>query len=96
MTDRSSAPKRVANRTPDETVAAIERLRRLRMTSTRIAAKLDLSTSTVGAVLVRFGLHRLSRLEPLEPRTVIADVIPASSSISISRNSAGSAGRAIE
>jgi transposase InsO family protein len=45
----------------------IERLRRLRMTSTAIAAKLGMAVSTVGAVLRRIGLHRLSRLEPLEP-----------------------------
>ena len=45
----------------------IERLRRLRMTSTRIAAELHMAVSTVGAVLKRLGLHRLSRLEPPEP-----------------------------
>lgn len=67
LADRSSAPKRVANRTPARVVAVIERLRRLRMTSTAIAAKLQMAVSTVGAVLVRIGLHRLSRLEPLEP-----------------------------
>jgi transposase InsO family protein len=67
LEDRSSAPKRIANRTPARVVAVIERLRRLRMTSTAIAAKLDMAVSTVGAVLVRVGLHRLSRLEPLEP-----------------------------
>ena len=67
LEDRSSAPKRIANRTPSKVVALIERLRRLRMTSTAIAAKLDMAVSTVGAVLSRIGLHRLSRLEPLEP-----------------------------
>ena len=67
MNDRSSAPHRVVNRTPEVTVAAIERLRRLRWTSVRIAAELDLATSTVCAVLRRLGLHRLSRLEPPEP-----------------------------
>ena len=45
----------------------IERLRRLRFTSTRIAAELGLATSTVCAVLARLGLGRLSRLEPPEP-----------------------------
>jgi transposase InsO family protein len=45
----------------------IERLRRLRFTSTRIAAELDLATSTVCAVLKRLGLNRLSKLEPPEP-----------------------------
>ena len=67
LEDRSSAPKRIANRTPVRVVAVIERLRRLRMTSTTIAAKLGMAVSTVGAVLARIGLHRLSRLEPLEP-----------------------------
>ena len=67
MTDRSSAPRHVANRTPAATVAAIERLRRLRWTSTKIAAELDLATSTVCAVLTRLGLQRRSRLEPPEP-----------------------------
>jgi transposase len=38
--DRSSAPKRVTRRTPRAVEALIERLRRLRMTSTRIAAEL--------------------------------------------------------
>ena len=67
MTDRSSAPRTVANRTPASVEAAIEDLRRLRLTSTRIAAELGLPTSTVCAVLARLGLHRLSRLEPPEP-----------------------------
>jgi transposase InsO family protein len=67
LADRSSTPKLVANRTPVRVVATIERLRRLRMTSTAIAAKLEMAVSTVGAVLARIGLHRLSRLEPLEP-----------------------------
>lgn len=67
MQDRSSAPHNVPNRTPADVEAAIERLRRLRWTSTRIAAELGLATSTVCAVLARIGLNRLSRLEPLEP-----------------------------
>jgi transposase InsO family protein len=67
LEDRSSAPKRLPNRTPARVVAAIERFRRLRMTSTAIAAKLDMAVSTVGAVLRRIGLQRLSRLEPPEP-----------------------------
>lgn len=67
LADRSSTPKRIANRTPARVEAMIERLRRLRMTSTAIAAKLQMAVSTVGAVLTRIGLHCLSRLEPLEP-----------------------------
>ena len=67
LVDRSSAPQRVPRRTAPSVVALIERLRRLRMTSTRIAAELDMAVSTVGAVLQRIGLNRLSRLEPPEP-----------------------------
>lgn len=67
LVDRSSAPRRVPRRTPRRVVALIERLRRLRFTSTRIAAELRMALSTVGAVLARLGLNRLSRLEPPEP-----------------------------
>jgi transposase InsO family protein len=67
LLDRSSAPKRVPRRTPAAVEAVIERLRRLRFTSTRIAAELRMAVSTVGAVLARLGLNRLSRLEPPEP-----------------------------
>jgi transposase InsO family protein len=67
MTDRSSAPGSVPNRTPEKVEIVIERLRRARMTSTAIAAKLGMAVSTVVAVLARLGLNRLSRLEPPEP-----------------------------
>lgn len=67
MADRSSAPLSVPGRTSKETERAIEKLRRLRFTSTRIAGELGLPTSTVCAVLLRLGLNRLSRLEPPEP-----------------------------
>jgi transposase InsO family protein len=65
--DRSSAPRSVPGRTPAKVEEVIVRLRRLRWTSTRIAATLHMPVSTVGAVLRRHGLHRLSCLEPLEP-----------------------------
>src|SRR3954451_18971998 len=67
LTDRSSAPHTVPNRTPAHVEATVERLRRLRWPSTKIAAELGMATSTVCAVLRRVGLHRLSRLEPPEP-----------------------------
>ena len=67
MLDRSSAPRHVPGRTPAAIEETIERLRRLRFTSTRIAAELGLPTSTVCAVLARIGLNRLSRLDPPEP-----------------------------
>lgn len=67
LNDRSSAPGSVPGRTPPEVEAVVEQLRRLRWTSTRIAAELDMATSTVCAVLKRLGLNRLSKLEPPEP-----------------------------
>jgi len=66
LEDRSSRPRTI-HATPAATVAAIERLRRLRLTSTRIAASLRLAVSTVCAVLGRLGLGKLSRLDPPEP-----------------------------
>jgi transposase InsO family protein len=67
LVDRSSRPHRSPRRTPRRLERLIEQLRRLRMTSTRIAVELDMAVSTVGVVLKRLGLHRLSRLEPPEP-----------------------------
>jgi transposase InsO family protein len=67
MTDRSSAPLHCPTRTPQRVEDQIERLRRLRFTSTRIAATLELPTSTVCAVLARLGLNRLWKLGPPEP-----------------------------
>jgi transposase InsO family protein len=67
LLDRSSAPRRVPRRTPAAVERLIEQLRRLRLTSTRIAAELKMAVSTVGAVLARLGLNRLSRLAPPEP-----------------------------
>ncbi len=66
LVDRSSAPKRVY-RTPVKTVQLIETLRRTRMSSPKIAAKLKMAVSTVCAVLVRIGLNRVSKLGPPEP-----------------------------
>jgi len=67
LADRSSAPGRCPHRLPDETVAAIEQLRRQRRTGPQIAGVLDLPRSTVGAILRRLGLGRLSALEPKPP-----------------------------
>lgn len=67
MTDRPSRPRTTPGRTPAAVEAEIERLRRLRFTSTKIAATLQLPVSTVCKVLKRIGLNRLSKLEPLEP-----------------------------
>src|SRR5207302_3740397 len=67
MTDRSSVPKTSPTRTPARVEAQIERLRRLRWTSTRIAATLEMAVSTVCTVLKRLGLNRLWKLGPPEP-----------------------------
>ena len=66
LADRSSAPRRVANRTPEERVAAIVGLRQLRMTAAEIAETLQMPLSTVSAILKRHGLGRLGRIG-LEP-----------------------------
>src|SRR5215207_7770116 len=63
LLDRSSAPCRVHNRTPEDRVAVIDALRRVRFTGPEIAELLGMAGSTVSAVLKRIGLGRLSRLE---------------------------------
>lgn len=67
LLDRSSRPLRQPRRTPEDRVAAVLRLRRLRMTATEIAEVLRMALSTVSLILKRAGLGRRSRLEPLEP-----------------------------
>jgi transposase InsO family protein len=67
LLDRPSAPKRIPHRTPKSTVAAIESLRRLRMTAAEIAEVLGVALSTVSLWLRRIGLGKRSRLEPPEP-----------------------------
>lgn len=62
LLDRSSAPKRVANRTPEARVEAIAALRRLRMTGAEIAECLGMALSTVSGILADVGLGKLSRL----------------------------------
>jgi transposase InsO family protein len=67
LSDRSSEPRSVPHRTPEDRVAAIAALRRVRMTGAEIAECLGMALSTVSAVLRRIGLGKLSRLEPPEP-----------------------------
>jgi transposase InsO family protein len=62
--DRSSAPARCPTRLPVDVVAAIEGLRRQRLSGPQIARRLGRARSTVGLVLRRIGLSRLSALEP--------------------------------
>jgi transposase InsO family protein len=66
LLDRSSAPRSVANRTPERRVEAIAALRRLRFTGARIAEILSMPETTVSGILTRIGLGRLGRLG-LEP-----------------------------
>jgi transposase InsO family protein len=67
LSDRSSAPATVPSQTSQERVAAIAALRRLRMTAAEIAGLLSMPLSTVSLILLRIGLGKRSRLEPLEP-----------------------------
>jgi transposase InsO family protein len=66
LRDRSSAPRRVANRTDPARVAVIMKLRWLRMTAAEIAETLAMPLSTVSGILTRCGMGRLGRLG-LEP-----------------------------
>jgi transposase len=66
LRDRSSAPRRVANRTAPERIEAIRKLRWLRFTAAEIAEMLGMSLSTVSGILSRLGMGRLGRLG-LEP-----------------------------
>jgi transposase InsO family protein len=66
LLDRSSAPRRVWNRTDSARVEVIVKLRRLRMTAAEIAESLSMPLSTVSGILTRLRLGRLGRLG-LEP-----------------------------
>jgi transposase InsO family protein len=65
--DRSSAPRRVANRTPSDRIEAIAKLRRLRFTAAEIAETLAMAPSTVSGILTRIGMGRLGRLGLEQP-----------------------------
>lgn len=65
--DRSSAPRRCPRKVGEDLVARIEALRRERLTGPAIAARLGMARSTVGLILRRLGLGRLSALEPRPP-----------------------------
>jgi transposase InsO family protein len=67
LQDRSSAPRRVANRTAPERVEAIAKLRRLRFTAAEIAETLGMALSTVSGILARLGMGRLGRLGLEQP-----------------------------
>jgi transposase InsO family protein len=67
LRDRSSAPRRVANRTASERVEAIAKLRRLRFTAAEIAETLGMALSTVSGILTRLGMGRLGLLGLEQP-----------------------------
>ncbi len=67
LVDRSSRPQRLRAVTPVRIVRRIEKLRRQRMTIVRIASQVGVSRSTVGRVLAKAGLSKLSDLDPEEP-----------------------------
>jgi len=67
LEDRSSTARHLPGRTSEERVSAIAALRRVRMTAAEISELLVMPISTVSAVLLRIGLGKRSRLEPLEP-----------------------------
>jgi transposase InsO family protein len=67
LRDRSSRPKLSPRLIRPEKALAIVELRRRRLTQARIAQELGVSKSTVGRVLKRAGLSRLSDLDPAEP-----------------------------
>ncbi len=62
LVDRSSAPRRVANRTAPETVELLAALRRLRFSAPELADLLDVPCSTISGVLKRIGMGKLGRL----------------------------------
>ena len=65
--DRSSAPRRVANRTAPDRVEAIAKLRRLRFTAAEIAETLGMALSTVSGILTRSGMGKLGRIGLEQP-----------------------------
>src|SRR2546429_3684484 len=67
LRDRSSAPRRVANRTAPDRVEVIVKLRRLRFTADEIAETLGMALSTVSGILTRSGMGRLGRLGLEQP-----------------------------
>src|SRR5437667_2772455 len=65
--DRSSSPRRVANRTGEDRIEAIVKLRRLRFTAAEIAETLAMALSTVSGILARIGMGRLGRIGLEQP-----------------------------
>ena len=74
LLDRSSAPRRVANRTRRGSGRGDREAARLRFTAAEIAETLGMALSTVSGILTRLGLGRLGRLglEPASPLRALA------------------------
>jgi transposase InsO family protein len=64
---RSSRPSRSPLATPEPVIRKVIQLRRRRMTYRQIAQQVGVSSGTVGRILQRAGLNRLSSLEPARP-----------------------------
>lgn len=67
LADRSCRPHHSPRATPDAVVHRVEALRRERWPAARIAAAVGLSRATVGRILRRLGLARLTALAPAPP-----------------------------
>ena len=67
LVDRSSRPARSPRSISPGKALAIVELRRRRLTQARIASSVGVSASTVGRVLARANLSKLSDLAPSEP-----------------------------
>jgi transposase InsO family protein len=67
LRDRSSAPRRVANRTAAERVEVIVKLRRLRFAAAEIAETFGMALSTVSGILTRIGMGRLGLIGLEQP-----------------------------
>jgi transposase InsO family protein len=68
LLDRPSAAHHVHNRTPEDRIAAICALRRLRFTGAELAEIFEMPETTVSGILIRCGLGRLGRLGLEPPR----------------------------
>ena len=68
LLDRSSAAHHVHNRTPEDRIAAICALRRLRFTGAELAELFGMPETTVSGILTKLGIGRLGRLGLEPPR----------------------------
>lgn len=67
LRDRSCAPRRVANKTPQRIRERIIQLRYRRLTCQEIADRVGVGRSTAARTLGEVGLQRLKALDPKEP-----------------------------